>query len=938
VADTVWTQNLSIPWPDTPPGYTLRLSVYNDLGTWVGYCLGGVCGANPPPGGPGSVVPLPAGVSDVTSAPATAPCGTPAIPASTTPPGPPPVWSPGTPDTIPAPGGKWQVIGGTTGPGGSAFGNYEWFPVFTPADTTGCQPVATGTATQVTPTQTQQSPTTAVTPTTGGVSSIPSSLPPYPLITPTMPVGVPSQPQIISECDSCQSDAAQAFGTIADKITSAIDTLLKQSAAPIAQCEAAVVGTCDNCNEASANVIGKCCNKVRTHANRMLSESYQQLAMIGVQYPTAEQVMYGLSTGDYLGSVGLAPLQGQVIIANDGTLPPGVVPIVSCETTDAGIQCLPVTQLPVNVDILQPITQPTQQPSVSTSTPTIPVKPTPDVTTSESYSSTEDDLKAIAGLFVKPKGTYDERKAAIDEAIAAPVDQSATDTVNQLTVPADWLAAVSTVGNWCSIDACKQAVAALQSMPDSSNLFTFYLQDGSYYVPKWFLPILQGVPDAAKPTVFAAAFMLGGLAKNSIDVLARLRGCDPSSMSGAVTLSLLTGLTSRLTGGMLDGFFQGLKYSVNATCPTELPDKDNADTAYLAGVISRDEWNCWVAANNQCLNQAEKVQFAKRTKPDAYQELLLYRWGQISPDRYAEAMRNLGYVSRVERQEFEKANEAVPPVSDLIRYMIRDVGDQSVVDKYHLLDQFEQKWTGVLKQWGDAQGMTDELSKAAWAAHWDYPSATQAFEMLHRLRPDSISANRLNAQSIDNDGPGVITTQADVNQLLEINDLAWFWRDRMSAISYRPMTRLDSRHAYSSGQMTDAEMVSAYQDIGYSLTDAEKLLQFDIANKAKLDGKPSSPALLSNVTKAYVAGYIAEANMAATVRGLYRDKLAGNKQVDIINQQQKLAAQKLQVNCLRKQYMQGMVRRYQSVNRHSWRQANCRRPNQYGVVHEPLEG
>ncbi|GAH79863.1 unnamed protein product, partial [marine sediment metagenome] len=73
--------------------------------------------------------------------------------------------------------------------------------------------------------------------------------------------------------------------------------------------------------------------------------------------------------------------------------------------------------------------------------------------------------------------------------------------------------------------------------------------------------------------------------------------------------------------------------------------------------------------------------------------------------------------------------------------------------------------------WAGKKGLSKEWSERYWAAHWNLPSPQQGFEMLHR---------------------GVINV-SELNMLLRALDVMPFWRDKLTAIAFRRLTRVDIR-------------------------------------------------------------------------------------------------------------------------------------------------
>ena len=145
----------------------------------------------------------------------------------------------------------------------------------------------------------------------------------------------------------------------------------------------------------------------------------------------------------------------------------------------------------------------------------------------------------------------------------------------------------------------------------------------------------------------------------------------------------------------------------------------------------------------------------------------------------------------------------VPGVSDLIRFMVRDTLNPAIVQKFG----YDEEYPAAIETWLRAQGMGYKLSehplgqgwgdetwgKLYWRAHWVLPSPTQAQDMMVLLRPNR--AQRLsqdlarvlgNPNGIWND---IAVTPAEAADLLKIADYPPYWRGRLLALAYRPMTQ-----------------------------------------------------------------------------------------------------------------------------------------------------
>lgn len=142
----------------------------------------------------------------------------------------------------------------------------------------------------------------------------------------------------------------------------------------------------------------------------------------------------------------------------------------------------------------------------------------------------------------------------------------------------------------------------------------------------------------------------------------------------------------------------------------------------------------------------------------------------------------------------------IPGPSDLIRMAVRETFTPEIAGKFGQYEDYPKEFGA----WTAKQGLSEEWAKRYWAAHWDLPSATMGFEMLHR---------------------GVIENE-ELTLLLRALDVMPYWRERLIKISYNPLTRVDVRRMYQFGVLDETQVKRAYLDIGYDEEKATWLTEF----------------------------------------------------------------------------------------------------------------
>lgn len=287
-------------------------------------------------------------------------------------------------------------------------------------------------------------------------------------------------------------------------------------------------------------------------------------------------------------------------------------------------------------------------------------------------------------------------------------------------------------------------------------------------------------------------------------------GCSISGATGPFLLTSIVDALEKWIGPSVPNLAQSFRYQLNAQCPFSLPTQGEINTAWLSNEINIDLWRCWTRAIGNLDGPQEKVVRAVREKPGISDWITLFLRGKLSRDELDAQLRTVGVIDQRDGNRFLELADYVPPISDIIRFMVRDVFDPEIIAKYGYSDEFESKYTKDAEALGKANGLSREAAKLYWQAHWNLPSNTQLYEMFHRLRPDN--------ENVKNP-----VTRKDVEDAIRVNDMSPFWVPRLVDISYHTLGRTDARRSYMVGAISRADYVSSLRDIGFSPDDADKL-------------------------------------------------------------------------------------------------------------------
>lgn len=298
-----------------------------------------------------------------------------------------------------------------------------------------------------------------------------------------------------------------------------------------------------------------------------------------------------------------------------------------------------------------------------------------------------------------------------------------------------------------------------------------------------------------------------------LPVVTKALGCNSAQwQEGMRTLGQIGSIGSYI-GVDFSEFTTQLRYALNAGCRQKFLDPDKAIASYLGDSMSYAELDSHFAMHGLCRVSTDQYIKAARSKPVPLQLAMMRRRRMINSTQYAERMREIGYLETGTSEQLFNLTEQVPTLTDITRLMVRDAGDESLVSRLHMDDYFDQKYTGQLKKWSEAQGIPENFARYYWRAHWNIPSPGQLFTFYHRLRNNPQFGG--SAKVLD-----------DIKAALIQQDILPYWHEHYLATSFHPIGRIDIRRAYNIGAMKDDELEPAYAQLGYSDETSKTLAKF----------------------------------------------------------------------------------------------------------------
>jgi len=293
---------------------------------------------------------------------------------------------------------------------------------------------------------------------------------------------------------------------------------------------------------------------------------------------------------------------------------------------------------------------------------------------------------------------------------------------------------------------------------------------------------------------------------------------------------------------LFEPFVRDLSYFLNTARPNRELEVSALLESYFRGIITEKELKERLAKHGFD-EKATDMLITTHKRLLTLEELLLAKWhGIITEKEFLEFGKKHGFTEE-DIKRFEAVRKFYPSPSDFIRFAVREVFNPTIVEKYGLDEEFPTDIIPHVKK----VGMEEEILKWYWRAHWDLPSPSQAYEMLHRLNPDVLAVRKSAYEEMGLKAENIVTDLNTVRDLLKTADYPAYWRDRLIAIAYSPLTRVDLRRIYELGLITDEELIARLQELGYTKKDAELMANF----YKKLRHEESFKIALSKIEKAY---------------------------------------------------------------------------------------
>lgn len=276
---------------------------------------------------------------------------------------------------------------------------------------------------------------------------------------------------------------------------------------------------------------------------------------------------------------------------------------------------------------------------------------------------------------------------------------------------------------------------------------------------------------------------------------------EKGESSWIVKLAVLyTTMFASLTGG-LSPIRRLAEYRADNAARSYLPSPQELASLARVGLVSENAYT----ENMSKLGVADPLKPVYleyvRNLPNLGELFNGFWRGVYSDGDFNSQLKRMGYNEK-DVKLFVELSKNIPPLQDLIRMLVRDAFNDSASSKYG----YDEDYPADIDQYFSKQGYDPSWAKRYWRAHWNLPSPTQVYEMLHR---------------------GLID-RATMEELLRISDYPKFWRDKLVGISFNVFTRVDVRRLLQAGLLDEADAEKAYQEMGYDEEKAKLLTKFAV--------------------------------------------------------------------------------------------------------------
>jgi hypothetical protein len=265
--------------------------------------------------------------------------------------------------------------------------------------------------------------------------------------------------------------------------------------------------------------------------------------------------------------------------------------------------------------------------------------------------------------------------------------------------------------------------------------------------------------------------------------------------------TVMAGVVGSTVEGLFGTLLEPVTQRIRSWLQPNPLDLSTIITAHFRGILTKDDvyyWGSLLGYKKELLSLITET-YRPLLSPDTY----ISSWlrGYIDDAILESKLKENGFdefqISLVKKLAFY-----YPPISDLIRFAVREVFSPEIAQKYGQYEDYPPNFDEIVKK----AGLSPEYAKWYWASHWELPSISMGVEMFHR---------------------GIITYD-ELKTLLRTLDIMPYWRDKIIQMTYEVPARVDIRRIYQLGIRNKEWVYQQYKKLGYSDEDAQALTEFAI--------------------------------------------------------------------------------------------------------------
>ncbi len=316
--------------------------------------------------------------------------------------------------------------------------------------------------------------------------------------------------------------------------------------------------------------------------------------------------------------------------------------------------------------------------------------------------------------------------------------------------------------------------------------------------------LFQGIEDELKPVLeplLDRIDAIEGLPFEIRGMTRHLRFSEPLTFAAIAASCIVAGIVG-LFMGMIAPFQRLMAQETDSYVHSARMTPQEAFAALRRGAISPTEYHNHLSDGGWSEDLEEAWKTILSPLLDVGDLGRLYLRKELTEMDFNVELTKRGYKGE-EIAKIKTLLHVIPPLSDIITMAVREAFTPEIVQRFQLHAELPTE----MVSWAEKQGLSGEWAEAYWASHWQLPSLSMGYEMLHRGEID----------------------QPEMEMLIKAHDVSPFWRDKLIAISYNPYTRVDVRRMFNVGVIGVEEVYQNYRDLGSDHEKATNLTEFTVA-------------------------------------------------------------------------------------------------------------